>query len=135
MLAYPDSREITFKKFCDSCDKKAAARITPEERAAGQRRSDAANQVMGGMTASSPLGGFLMGNLDKQVKKQEQEEQRARQKDLEQPQRVNWNDMGEYLFLALPAGFNATATEQKNNRSGHGFARRPAPAGLLVSAG
>ena len=102
VLAYPDSREITFKKFCDSCDKKAAARITPEERAAGQRRSDAANQVMGGMAASSPLGEFLMGNLEKQVKKQEQEEQRERQKELAQPQRVNWNDMGEFLFLALP---------------------------------
>src|ERR1019366_3085294 len=49
VLAYPDSREITFKKFCDPCDKKSAARITPEERAAGQRRSDAANQAMRGM--------------------------------------------------------------------------------------
>ena len=42
-----------------------------------------------------------MGNLDKQVKKYEQEEQRERQKDLEQPQRVNWNDMGEFLLLAF----------------------------------
>ena len=56
VLAYPDSREITFKKFCDSCDKKAAARITPEERAAGQRRSDAANQVMGGWQHPRHLG-------------------------------------------------------------------------------
>src|ERR1051326_6201785 len=40
VLAYPDSREITFRKFCEPCDEKADALMTPEERAAQQRGAE-----------------------------------------------------------------------------------------------
>ncbi len=47
--AYADTGEITFKKECDPCDKKAEAKVTPEERAARQRQEAAVNQAIGAM--------------------------------------------------------------------------------------
>ena len=103
VLAYADSREITFKKFCDPCDKKAGARITPEERAAGQRRLAAANQVIGAIEGAGPFGALVMGNAMKLGNQQLEEERKERRKELAPPQRVNWHDMREFLSLALPA--------------------------------
>jgi hypothetical protein len=97
-LAYPDSREITFNKFCDPCDKKAEARITPAERAARQQRSDAANQEIGKLEATGPLGALVMGNVMKQANQQAQEEKREqeeerRQQHPESYQPMNWNEI------------------------------------------
>ena len=35
--AYAETREITFRQECDPCDRKAEAKVTPEERAAKQK--------------------------------------------------------------------------------------------------
>jgi hypothetical protein len=99
VLAYPDSREITFRKFCEPCDEKADALMTPEERAAQQRGADVANQVLSRVAAmTGPLGAGIAGQRDRD----ELEEEEDRQKELEPPQRVNWNDMGKFLELAFP---------------------------------
>jgi hypothetical protein len=94
VVAYPDSREITFNKFCEPCDKKAEARITPEERAGRQRREDAVNQEIGKLRATGPLGALVMGNAVNQAKQQAQKEEREREQ--ERPaaaERMNWNDL------------------------------------------
>lgn len=100
VFAYPDSREITFKNFCEPCDKKAEARLTPEERAARQRKSDATNQMIGSLQSTGPLAGILMGNVVKQADQAQLEEQRARQKELDVPQRVSWKDLRLFVHLA-----------------------------------
>ena len=110
-LAYPDSREITFNKFCDPCDKKAEARITPAERAARQQRRDAVNQEIGNLEATGPLGALVMGNLVKQANQQAQEEEREQEQERRQQQpesyrRMNWNEMnlGWRMFVAREEG-------------------------------
>jgi hypothetical protein len=97
-VAYPDSREITFNNFCEPCDKKADARMTPEERAARRQRSDAVNQEIGRLKATGPLGTLVMGNVmnlgKQQAQKEERErEQERRQQQPESYQRMNWNEM------------------------------------------
>jgi hypothetical protein len=108
VVADPNSREITFNKFCEPCDKKAEARITPEERAARQRRSDAVNQEIANLKATGPLGALVMGNVEKLGKQQAQEEEREREQERRQQQpesytRMNWNDMN--LALAKVRGW------------------------------
>jgi hypothetical protein len=107
-LAYPDSREITFNNFCDPCQKKAEARLTPEERAARQQRSDAVNQEVENLKATGPLGALVMGNLEKQAKQQAQEEEREREQERRQQQpesyrRMNWQEMNLALANVRPA--------------------------------
>jgi hypothetical protein len=98
VAAYPDSREITFNKFCEPCDKKAEASITPEERAARQQRSDAVDQEIETLKATEPLAALLMGNVVKQEKQAAQEKEREREEERRQQQpesyrRMNWNEM------------------------------------------
>lgn len=98
VVAYPDSREITFNNFCDPCQKKTEARITPSERAAARQRSDAANQEIEKLKATGPLGALVMGNVMKQANQQAQEEKREqeeerRQQHPESYQRMNWNEI------------------------------------------
>jgi len=108
VVAYPDSREITFNKFCDPCEKKAQAHVTPEERAAHQQRAEAVNQVIENLKdTGGPLGALIMGNVVNQGKQQAQEEERERgqERSKQRPesyQRMNWNDMN--LALANVRG-------------------------------
>jgi len=108
VVAYPDSREITFNDFCDPCEKKVQARITPQERAARQQRSGAVNQEIGNLEATGPLGALVMGNVVKQANQQAQEEEREREEErrAQQPesyQRMNWNEMNLALARVHPA--------------------------------
>jgi hypothetical protein len=80
-LPYPESREITFNNFCEPCDKKAEARITPEERAARQQRSAAVNREIENLKATGPLGALGMGNVVKLGKQAAQEEERLREEE------------------------------------------------------
>jgi hypothetical protein len=98
VVAYPDSREITFNNFCDPCEKKAQASITPGERAARQRQSEAANQEIEKLKATGPLGALVMGNVVKLGQQQAQEEEREREEERRQQQpenyqRMNWKEM------------------------------------------
>jgi hypothetical protein len=106
-VAYPDSREITFNNFCEPCDKKAAARVTPEERAAQQHRSDAANQEIENLKATGPLGALVMGNVVNVGKQAEQDEEREREQERrkQRPEgytRMNWNEMHQALANLRP---------------------------------
>ena len=97
-LPYPESREITFNNFCEPCDKKAEARITPEERAARQQRSAAVNREIENLKATGPLGALGMGNVVKLGKQAAQEEERLREEERrkQRPEsytRMNWNEM------------------------------------------
>jgi hypothetical protein len=108
-LAYPDSREITFNKFCDLCDKNEDARITPKERAAKQQRSDAVNQEIGSLEATGPLGALVMGNVVKQANQEAQEEEREREEERRQQQPesyqpMNWKEMNLALANVRPGG-------------------------------
>ena len=94
VVAYPDSQEITFNKFCEPCEKKAEARMTPEERAARQRRQDAVNQEIGKLRATGPLGALVMGNAVNLAKQQAQKEEREREQARpEAAQRISWHDL------------------------------------------
>lgn len=80
VFAYPDSREITFRKFCDPCDKKAESLITPEERAAKQRRAAATTQVIRSLSAAGVTALGAAVNLGNDELEKERKE---RQKELE----------------------------------------------------
>jgi len=107
-LAYPDSGEITFNNFCEACDKKAEARITPEQRAARQQRSNAVNQEIGNLEATGPLGALVMGNVVNQANQQAKEEEREREQERRQQQPesyqpMNWKEMNLALAHVRPA--------------------------------
>lgn len=95
VVAYSDSHEIAFGTLCESCEKKAAAKMTDAERAAAQRRSDAANAAIGMMASAGPLGaafGGLVGDAEKES---------ARVRRLERyrfgtPQHISWTDVPRY---------------------------------------
>lgn len=97
VLVYPDTREITFRKFCGACDKKAEASMSAEERAAQKLRADAVNREIAQLDAF----GKVMGNLVDQANQQIEDEGRERQDELEPPQRVNWKDLNGYRSYAL----------------------------------
>ena len=89
---YADTGEITFKKECDPCDKKAEANLTPEERAAKQRQAAAANQVIETLSRLGPMGAVFGSVADKERQDAEQE-RKARESRLSPTQRMDWSDL------------------------------------------
>jgi hypothetical protein len=89
---FADTSEITFKPECDSCDKKAEAQLTPEQRAARQRQADAANQVIGTLSTLGPLGA-VFGSVANREKQDSEEERKARESRLSPTQRMDWSDL------------------------------------------
>jgi hypothetical protein len=98
--AYPDTKELSFNQYCDSCDKKADASVTPDERAAAQQRSDIANSLISAMERSSGIGGVIWSNVRKGADAGLEKQAREREAALAPPMRVNWSDMQEYVYLA-----------------------------------
>ena len=90
--AYAETGEITFKQECDPCDKKAEAKITPEERAAKQRQEDAANQVIGTLSGLGPMGA-VFGSAVQRERQAAEEERKARESRLSPTQRMDWSDL------------------------------------------
>ena len=90
--AYAETGEITFKQECDPCDKKAEAKITPEERAAKQRQEDAANQVIGTLSGLGPMGAVFGSAVQREWQAAE-EERKARESRLSPTQRMDWSDL------------------------------------------
>ena len=90
--AYAETGEITFKQECDPCDKKADAKITPEERAAKQRQEDAANQVIGTLSGLGPMGA-VFGSAVQRERQAAEEERKARESRLSPTQRMDWSDL------------------------------------------
>ena len=90
--AYADSGEITFKKECDPCDKKAEAKLTPEERAARQRQEAVVNQAIATATGFGPAGAFL-GSVVQRQNQEAAEERRARESRLSPTMRMEWSDL------------------------------------------
>jgi hypothetical protein len=88
--AYPDTKEVTFKQFCDPCDKKAEAAKTPGERANGRR-----------LVASAQAMLASLGSLGAQVQETLDKEQADREAELAPLVRVNWSDIVDYIYLAL----------------------------------
>jgi len=56
---FPDTKELTFKNFCDACDKKAEASRTPEDRATGQRLTATGDAMIRNMEAAPGIGGLV----------------------------------------------------------------------------
>src|SRR5437762_5434166 len=90
--AYADTGEITFRNECDSCDKKADAKITPEERAAKQKQDAAANEVIGTLSGLGPLGAVFRSAVG-QERQAAEEDRRARDSRLSPTWRMDWNDL------------------------------------------
>jgi hypothetical protein len=90
--AYADTGEITFKKECDPCDKKAEAKITPEERAARQRQEAAVNQAIGRLIPLGPAGAFF-GSVVQRQNQEAAEERAARESRLSPTRRMEWSDL------------------------------------------
>ena len=102
VLTYPDSHEIRFNKFCDLCDKKTDAAITPEQRADARRRGAAANQVIGTLSGLGGLGAIFGAAIDQgkqAVAEEEREKERERHQD--EFQRIGWHDMPEFIYRAF----------------------------------
>jgi hypothetical protein len=89
---YADTAELTFKKECDPCDKKAEAKLTPEERAARQRQEAAVNQAIGGLTGLGPAGAFF-GNVMQRQNQKAADERSARESRLSPTRRMEWSDL------------------------------------------
>ena len=89
---YADTGEITFKQECDPCDKKAEAKLTPEERAARQRQEAAMNQAIGGLTGLGPAGAFF-GSVMQRQNQEAADERKARESRLSPTQRMDWSDL------------------------------------------
>ena len=89
---YADTGEISFKKECDPCDKKAEAKLTPEERAARQRQEAAMNQAIGGLTGLGPAGAFF-GSVMQRQNQEAADERKARESRLSPTQRMDWSDL------------------------------------------
>ena len=98
--AYPDTKELAFKKYCEACEKKALADETPAERASREQRAAATNSVIANMMQTPGVGGLMMRNLMAGVDAESDKQQKQREADLAPAMRVNWNDMQEYLYLA-----------------------------------
>jgi len=94
--AFPATGEVTFRQECDPCDKKADAKVTPEERAAKQRQEAAANQVIGTLSGLGPAGAIFGGIVERERLAAE-EEREARESRLSPTQRMEW----EGLLTAL----------------------------------
>jgi hypothetical protein len=90
--AYADTGEITFKQECDPCDKKADAKITPEERAAKQRQEAALNQAFEGLTTLGPAGTFF-GSVVQRQNQEAAEKRTARESRLSPTRRMEWSDL------------------------------------------
>ena len=89
---YADTGEITFRQECDPCDKKAEAKLTPEERAARQRQEAAMNQAIGGLTGLGPAGAFF-GSVMQRQNQEAADERKARESRLSPTQRMDWSDL------------------------------------------
>jgi hypothetical protein len=98
--AYPDTKELAFKKYCEACEKKAAADETPEERATRQQQAAAANSLISAMERTAGVGGLMMRTVMNGVDAESVKQEKQREADLAPAMRVNWNDMQEYLYLA-----------------------------------
>jgi len=98
--AYPDTKELAFKKYCDICDKKAEATATPEERAARQQRIAAYNSINNGMVNLGGAAGALWKNVMNLGDKALEDDAKERAAELAPPMRINWKDMTMYLYLA-----------------------------------
>jgi hypothetical protein len=98
--AYPDTKELAFKKYCEACEQKAATDETPEERATRQQRAAVANSLISGMERTPGVGGLMMRTVMNGVDAEWEKQEKQREADLAPPMRVNWNDMQEYLYLA-----------------------------------
>jgi hypothetical protein len=91
VVAYPDTREVTFEKKCFECP---AAHASPEQRAAGR-------QAMGTMSRISPLAGGILAGAAASG------EEQGLKESLEGPpefQRMNWNEMNLALAKVRPSG-------------------------------
>ena len=100
--AYADTGEITFKKECDSCDKKAEAKVTPEERAARQRQDAAVNHGDGTLSGLGPLGAVFGSVVDRE-KQAAAEERKARESRLSPTMRMDWSDLLTALRTKPPS--------------------------------
>jgi len=89
---YADTGEITFRQECDPCDKKAEAKLTPEERAARQRQEAAMNQAIGGLTGLGPAGAFF-GSVVQRQNQEAADERSARESRLSPTRRMDWSDL------------------------------------------
>jgi len=98
--AYPDTKELAFKKYCDICDKKAEATATPEEREARQRRIAAYNSINNGLVSLGGAAGAIWKNVMNLGDQALEDEAKERAAELAPPMRINWNDMTMYLYLA-----------------------------------
>lgn len=83
VVAYPDTREVSFEKKCFECPQSQTPPTSREQRAAEQ-------QGIQTMSRISPLAGRIMGQAA------DQEEQQKLKESLEGPpeyRRMNWNEM------------------------------------------
>jgi hypothetical protein len=92
--AFPESREIGFRRDCDPCDQKAFPQLTAEQRAIKQSQREAARIRDARVSTASPN---LMGILNKNMTVVDVAEVGERLERLKPPQRVNWSE----LLLAL----------------------------------
>jgi hypothetical protein len=103
VLTYPDSHEIRFNKFCDLCDKKKEAQLTPEQRAAEEQRVAAVNSTALSLASMGGIGGAVMGAALNQADQQAKEQEREREKEKRQDQfqRIGWNDIPQFVNRAF----------------------------------
>ena len=88
--AFPESREIGFRRDCDPCDQKAFPQLTAEQRAIKQSQREAARIRDARVSTASPN---LMGILNRNMTVVDVAEVGERLERLKPPQRVNWTEL------------------------------------------
>ena len=91
--AYAETREVTFRQECDPCDKKAEAKLTPEERAERQRQAAIVNQLMATAAGLGPVGAAVFGGMLEREKQAAEQARKARESRLSPTQRMDWTDL------------------------------------------
>jgi hypothetical protein len=99
--AYPSTKEITYRQFCDSCEKKEEASLTPEQRAARERVSAAGAGIIRQMESLGGAAGAMVKNVMAGAAAVQAEEEQQRAAELAPAMRINLSDMTSYIYVAF----------------------------------
>ena len=98
VLAYPDTREVAFQRFCQSCDDKVEARKTPEQRAQEEQARDA-EPITG--VESLPVGARIVAEAHSGREESMDRYRESLERDPTKWDHIGWSDVPRYAREAV----------------------------------
>jgi hypothetical protein len=101
VLAFPDTREVAFLRFCDSCDTKQEAQKTDQERARENQADDAVRALNRLIISSGALNIPVVGGVPGANANRSREESQDRYRENQEYNptywdRIGWQDVPRY---------------------------------------